>query len=733
RVAAPNAQGNVCIYRIGQQTVAADGMAKFDGLFAVGRVDDWIEVSICQADASFADPARQVDGELMTPPTLISHSLQCRPAKSDDHAVGRQSQSPEEQLSSIADQLVVYRHETTTILTNGDTESLAAMEQMVNEGERNRRLAAVFRTSQESLPSDRSAYDGIDTLVMTERFDLSDQQFQALQDWVLNGGHLIVCSGSTIQELLETRLGQWLQPVFSIRPEPTPIRDLTTLQDYVPGATRIEMNREAVPIAVALHQDPLRIVQAFNYMLIGRQGIGAGIVTFVGIELTQQPLRSWKSLPRLYDVLIFGERYTQFDKAAQGTGSRISSSGVNDLATQWIAASDAVPQSDRHNSWQVMLLMVIYLGIVGPLDYLIVTYWLRRPHLTWLTLPIIVAVGCAVIVLMPDSGSAEFRGTAINVVDVTETAEGQNLCLRSYSSLSSRQTRRADLRFELKSPVANGETVTPRVNWLARSEDVYGGMYRLGGTRLSQESFLHRQVESDALHQFQATPMLSQGSQAFYAEWFARNVGEPLVESQLHVTSNGLLEGTLTSRLSVPLRDWFMVHASRAYLPRRRRSSEGAAKQASQKDLALDPGETWSRRDSPVRVLDLSSFLSSTRLSREQAEQNEGTESGSASLPDYDMMNMDAEDILMMISLYQAAGAREYTHVGNDQFRRMELSDSIRLNQVLLIGLADLPVTSISVDGKPVDTFAQSTVVRLILPATPSDSDDARAALPSEQ
>ncbi|MCA9061047.1 MAG: hypothetical protein KDA85_21190, partial [Planctomycetaceae bacterium] len=358
-------------------------------------------------------------------------------------------------------------------------------------------------------------------------------------------------------------------------------------------------------------------------------------------------------------------------------------------------------------------------------DYLIVSVWLNRPHLTWLTFPILIAVGCWLTVLLTDSATPELRATAMNVIDVTEVDGKQNVCVRAFTSISSRSTRRADVGFSIQIPGLEELAETTTIPF-ARAENVYGGMYRPHGSRLSQESFLHQPATEGWRSGVRALPMPAQGSHAFLTEGWSAGINAPLVESELVVTSNGLLEGSFTSRLPVPLRDWFVVYGSRAYQPQRRgvqnpRPAAGdeagsASTRNDDDDRALMPGEVCNRERSLTKVTELRSFLSSTRATRAAAIAGGQSSGVSAALANYDVLNDDPVDIMMMLSLYSAAGGVDYTRVHNDQLRRMEVSDSIRLNQVLLIGLIDLPVTTVYVDEQPVEPLTQTTVVRLILP-----------------
>jgi hypothetical protein len=69
-----------------------------------------------------------------------------------------------------------------------------------------------------------------------------------------------------------------------------------------------------------------------------------------------------------------------------------------------------------------------------------------------------------------------------------------------------------------------------------------------------------------------------------------------------------------------------------------------------------------------------------------------------------------------MASLYKSAGGKTWVQLRNDALRRDELSDSITLNNAILIGLMPSQLSELQVDGAPVPPTDSTTIVRLFLP-----------------
>jgi hypothetical protein len=131
----------------------------------------------------------------------------------------------------------------------------------------------------------------------------------------------------------------------------------------------------------------------------------------------------------------------------------------------------------------------------------------------------------------------------------------------------------------------------------------------------------------------------------------------------------------------------------------------------------LKPGELWSREQGGIRVLEIRDFLRGVRLTPTSGGPGNSTQNN-VSMPqkNWDVSNRNPLDILLMASLYESAGGRAYVQLRNDALRRDELSDTIALNNALLVGLMAEPLAELQVDGQSVQATTTATVVRLFLP-----------------
>ncbi|MEZ6060190.1 MAG: hypothetical protein R3C19_07510 [Planctomycetaceae bacterium] len=679
-------RGNPVVEVADAAVAGSDGTVRLTGHVRFGRLEGTASVAVVSAD----DPA----------------TVFCRTSVAHGESL-----VPPDDANPVQSVLQLWQYDVPFLLTVGTPAGIEEVE---------RNAQAVTRTnppvepplvilrvdSVADLPSSPLGYDGIDHVLLNDRFSLSADQFHALKLWILSGGHWVVASGKTLPALLETLPGQWLQSRFEISDEPVPVRILSALETYVSGASRVPTFYESVPMAVPQTEQARVLARAVEGPLVSRIGAGAGVVTFVSIELNSRPMSTWRSLPQLYETMILGHSITGAAGSDART-ARISSSGVSDLATQLMASVDVQPAAGRWSTWSVMAIVFGYLLLIGPIDYLLVVVVLKRPHLTWISFPLLVIAGvCGLMALKPASEDDAARLRQLNVVDVMQDHDEQRVFVRTWMSLSSPDTRRSDFSTAPAAiaPLLKPQTVERSLSWAGRPEDVYGGLYRVGGVGLGRQQYTH--IDDAGNSRLNSVPLMTDGSFDVLSSWTAESTA-PLIDSKLAVSGLGLLEGTVSHSLPEKIDDWIIVHGNRLYRSTGR-SADGNS---------LAPGTALDLQRSDIRAADLKSFLNGTRLVR-----NTGSQRGSVAplttqiITPYNPLGRDPMDIVTMISLFEIAGGQSYVGLTQHQLRRLELSDSIRLNYALLLGRYSQPATELLQDGTAVPPADSETLVRLLIP-----------------
>ena len=447
------------------------------------------------------------------------------------------------------------------------------------------------------------------------------------------------------------------------------------------------------------------------------------MISVVAVDLNQKPVSQWLSLPQLYEMLIFGY---QLDTSASRTsrGGRISSSGVSDLATQLATVSDAVPSANRWSTWSVMLLMVVFLLVIGPLDYLFVVRIVKKPHLTWVTFPALIIASCLLAVSWVGSRDAPLVVRQTHLVDVAQPGARQTVHVRSWNSISAADSGNISVGAKLSAIAASDKNramtdAKVSVAWHGRPEDVYGGLYRERGVALGRQ-LSHRSEVGDGVEAgFSSVPMLSDGSQAFLAEALVDASAAMVVESNLRVPSSGLLEGEFTHYFALPIHDWSVVFRNRVYRP---------APNAGADNLSIEPGKPWSRENYSVSVSDLREFLKGVRTKQPEVKPSNTSAPKHVQIKSfYDTQGTNPLDILTMVSLFKVPGGETFVKLQNNALRRDDLSDGIHLNTVLVLGTLETQATEMIINGSTVTPVQTKTIVRLLLPVVRSGEESRMA------
>lgn len=226
------------------------------------------------------------------------------------------------------------------------------------------------------IPPLADALAGLDVLMFhdVDTGALSADQLDAIQTWVLQGGHLIVAGGEFWQrttaafgDLLPADL-EGTQPIDSLAPLADYLRVDTAPLDDGTTLTRVTLRPGARPLA-ALDGAPL----------IVRGTHGNGTVDFLAADPQTEPLRSWSSLDRLWYTLV------------ASVGQQPSWLAGNE---SWTMAREATLTSSNTalpSLTQLCGFLALYIVLIGPANYLVLKR-LNRREWAWATIPALILV-----------------------------------------------------------------------------------------------------------------------------------------------------------------------------------------------------------------------------------------------------------------------------------------------------------------------------------------------------
>lgn len=308
--------------------------------------------------------------------------------------------------------------------------------------------------------------------------ELGVTQVDALVAWLQAGGHLIVA----VEQPSDISSSPWLKPLF-----PVEVKELKSLERHpelhdwlrssdwgtlvgweAPGkqrpstATSVSVDRpfsdlgedadfEKAPMQVAVGRvrGGQVTISSGDTPLVVTAPYGKGRVTALLFSPEREPMRSWKHLPVFWARLaeVPGNWYVYSDFNLQGGwssdsifGAMLDSRQVHKLPIGWL-----------------LLLLLVYLVVIGPLDH----YWLKRigrPMLTWITFPCYVVVFSLVIYFIGyklRAGESEWN--ELHVVDVIPGSGTAELRGRTFASVYSPANQRYQLEAQQKYATVRGE------------------------------------------------------------------------------------------------------------------------------------------------------------------------------------------------------------------------------------------------------------------------------------
>lgn len=622
-----------------------------------------------------------------------------------------------------------FRQETRFWLVTGDHPGFTAAAGQLN-AEQRQSIPAVelIRLTTEQIPDRAEALAGIDVVVLGSE-TVPQSQSEALRNWVAQGGRLIVLAGSDGERLSQQPLGKWLPVSLSATIVERQTSVLTSrITAFVPDNPPLR-TLENISIAPLTLRDGVTLIESPEGVVVSSSAYGLGMVTVVTLDLDRPPFADprtstgaegrgdatagvlWSGLPAFCRKLA-GETTVEVPSVA--SESQLAPTGISDMQTQLAMILDHFPQVSRPSNWNVIGLIIAYLLLIGPVDYLIVHRLLRKPQLTWVTLPAWILLGA----WWSTSYAAESNGreTLVNQLHLVDIAAdtGTQRTL-GWFSLYSPETRRHTITAEPQSfSISSTSGEQPgtseargnenlRVSWLPRPEETFRGMYRRGGIDLGAAGYRLGVKPGEA----EQVPVAIWSSQALVAE--TQNTTPPhsdtppIAECRQEFDSFGrMVKFELTHHLPGELEDWFVVEGVQAKFPLA----------ASHLPMSLPP-------DQPRDLLqNIGQQLLRTYVQGESATAHK-TKHGEqlyVRAETYDPLGLDVDRFFRTLSFREAIGGLAYTRLTNQTLNRLDYSEMIHRKRLVVFGRLNLSATKFSVDGQPVPEREPATWVRLIVP-----------------
>ena len=304
----------------------------------------------------------------------------------------------------------------------------------------------VFENDVEKLPDVWFGYNSVDLMILStenRRFLTSlgnqPERLKAIADWVRRGGRLVIPIAKQNQDALVAVLenqAAWQPPIPVVPPRaPTDIKLPRLLGVEQWGGVQGEpfqaedkkdpLNKIAIPVATL---DPGRVpagdweimAEENGKPLIARVPYGLGQITYIAFSLEDAHFFAWPGKEQFLKAMV--EQLAS--KAPEGQQQRNFNPRFggqqdfnNDLATGLLNGLDNFDVKTIPFG-AVALFIVLYILVVGPLDFLLLKYVFKRLEWTWITFPTVVL---AVSVIAYFAAYAlKGRDMKINKIDIID-------------------------------------------------------------------------------------------------------------------------------------------------------------------------------------------------------------------------------------------------------------------------------------------------------------------------
>jgi len=450
-----------------------------------------------------------------------------------------------------------------------------------------RRFAAI--DTLEQMPTRWFGYQAVDVMVLTSGSEsfltnlAADRsgRLDALTEWVRRGGRLIISTGHN-QQIVDKLLKN--MQLMHCTLEGTVTRaPLTGFQQVIsfaagsqfPRQGRVEVAKIVPGIGVDLLDE--RLVDTTNapkemLPLAVQAGCGLGHVVLVGVDLDGPPFTAWKGQGDFWRFLQSKLEPKLGVSEGRQVGFRMNEADNTELAAQLQNSLEKFGDITVISFGWVALFILIYIVIVGPLDYLFLKKVVKRLELTWITFPaVVVAVSTAAYFTAYYLKGNDLKINKLDVVDIdlTPAVDPKEPPPRIYGStwftLFSPRIQNYTIGLEPADGWGGGNTgASTLVGWMARPMNVFGGTGRAGSQSLFRRTYDYAPDAAGV----EGVPIQVWATKSFTASWVVRPTSDEApfsADLKYAQAASQAIIGTVTNNLPVDLIDVSVIYKGTVY------------------------------------------------------------------------------------------------------------------------------------------------------------------------
>jgi len=372
-------------------------------------------------------------------------------------------------------------------------------------------------------------------------------QADAIRQWVLGGGRLIVATGQDWQGAAGSFLAQLLPGDAA---GSTEISDLEALEEW--GGRKFQAARSMIVTRIGNVRGKVLLRSGGLPLAVSRR-VGFGEVIWLAWDPTKSPFAGWRGGAAFWDRLLGlrlpreAEKKAQFPAPTSLTASRQWQYYDNDSVAAALSGNLSDFPKVRPVSFAfVVAFLVFYVVLIGPVDYFVLK---RLKHLewTWFTFPAVaVAATLVAFWVISASRAVQLYVNQFSVVDWS--ADGKAERTFSYATVLSPRNHRYDVSF--RQPGA-GMALVGGPGHASRS-----------GLGLTERFTMVERADWGTSAEELFIPVWS--SRTFAGEWLEEDPPLPPLDADLAV-AGGVLRGTVENTGEKPVRNLTFVHSSGIY------------------------------------------------------------------------------------------------------------------------------------------------------------------------
>jgi len=553
------------------------------------------------------------------------------------------------------------------------------------------------------LPRDDAAFDAIDLMVIAFGDDPSlldpatAPPWDSISRWTRRGGTLILVGATQAAPAAERLEIAALIPgsVGSIVAQ----EDSGGVEVFTSATDRLLGRGESYSLVELTELRGKMVAYESNgdrsLPLVVDSSCGMGRVVWIGADLAAEPFASWSSRNRFVGKVLEMVRAGAITSPTV-RGSRVKHLGFDDLSGQLRTALDDFRRVSLVSFTSVAVIVVLFILLIGPVDWWFLSRVVRRMEWTWATSgAIVLTVTLLAIVGFRLTKGNQVLANQLEFVDVDgRTGEVRGTL---WAHLYSPEVRTFDLELTRPAEFRSGEGRT-LLGWQGLAGTGLGGMDVASGSGDSLGAYRFRTAADGSIRPTGIAVQVA-STRSFVGRWWDRLATIP--EDRLYLDRrNNSLHGEFTNPFPFTLDQAIVYYDTWAYVV----------------NEDIQPGETISIETQTTERT--AEGLLSRRRALQGAELSDG----------WDVASRSVHRIAEMLAFHRTAGGRDYTTLHHRVFGELDWSPQLKLGQAVVYARAATHVAELTDGGEPLeDAYDQRvSVIRLLLPVA-SDRSETRS------